>query len=160
MESSIIQSTATFFATEFNQEKPSKTSTELEFASCGIMEVDDVSGVRRYYSYESFIDGDYTKFNSNAGYVSTKADPANDACQAFSHYTWIKSKRALVVCDIQGVKSGSKLILTDPAIHCKNVLKFGNTNLGVRGIKKFFELHTCNEICITMKLEKSPYQRT
>ena len=41
------------------------------------------------------------------------------------------------MCDIQGVKSGSKLILTDPAIHCKNVLKFGNTNLGVRGIKKF-----------------------
>ena len=159
MEIALIQTTAASYATEFNRERPPEMGVKLEFATCGIMSCpQDMDGKQRFYSYEPFIDGDYIKFNSNNGYVSDKADPVNDTCQAFSHYTWVKSDKRLVVCDIQGVKKGTKVILTDPAIHDKNVLRYGATNLGAKGMKKFFQSHQCNEICIRMGLEKSKYQ--
>ncbi len=159
MEISTLQSTAASYATEFNKEKPSGMGVALEFASCGIMACPvDIDGNQRYFSYEPYIGGDYTKFNSNNGFVAVESDPVNETCQAFSHYTWVKSNKARIVCDIQGVKKEHKVILTDPAIHDKNVLKFGSTNLGAKGIIKFFESHRCNEICIRMGLEKSRHQ--
>ena len=159
METALIQTTAASFATEFNKERPPGISVKLEFASCGIMACPpDMDGKERYYSYEPYIDGEYTKFNSNSGYVSCEADPVNDTCQAYSYYTWVKSDKRLVVCDIQGVKKGSRVILTDPAVHDKNVLLYGGTNLGARGMKKFFQSHHCNQICIRMGLVKSEHQ--
>ena len=53
----------------------------------------------------------------------------------FSHYTWVKSEKNLIVVDLQGVGSW----LTDPAIHCTNKLRFGRTNLGADGIARYFK---------------------
>lgn len=160
MEVSLVQSTASSYASEFNREKPSGMGVKIEFATCGIMECPaDIDGKKRYFSYEPFIDGDYQKFNGNNGYITRQSDQVNDTCQAFSHYTWVKSDKRLVVCDIQGVKTRTGVLLTDPAIHDKNVLLYGATNLGMRGIQKFFKSHRCNEICIRMGLERSPHQK-
>lgn len=62
-----------------------------------------------------------------------------------------------MVVDLQGVIStnseGHKSIeLTDPAIHCTELTRFGRTNLGKRGMRCFFRRHICNEICQKMGL--------
>ena len=117
----------------------------------------------QYFTYKPYImklsRGGYMKFNSNLGYIlcAAKYDEDQiytDTCQAFSHYTWVNSEKKLVICDLQGVKSRFKLILTDPAIQYTNILCHGSTNLGMKGILKFFQVHKCNDICRALKLDK------
>lgn len=57
-----------------------------------------------------------------------------------------------MIVDLQGVimtdtKGRKRIMLTDPAIHCTDLLRFGRTNLGEEGMKAFFSRHVCNEIC-------------
>lgn len=47
---------------------------------------------------------------------------------------------------LQGVKTGRKYILTDPAIHSSERL-FGPTDLGVVGMEMVLGNHTCNVLC-------------
>lgn len=134
-------------ANAFNRAKPSDVQ-ELRFASVHMLEVDG-----QYFIAEDFIDGRYQKFNTNSGWVAR--DPQYDTLQAFSHFTWVHSRKKMVICDLQGVQKGTEFLLTDPAFHHKTLIcKYGGTNLAGPGIQKFFRTHTCNRICVTMKLEK------
>lgn len=74
--------------------------------------------------------------------------------QAFSHFSFDKSERKLLVCDLQGVLDQSKrppvFELTDPVIHSnfrQRKHKYGRTDHGRDGIKKFFSTHQCNDLC-------------
>lgn len=80
--------------------------------------------------------------------------------QAFSHYTYEKSKKKLMVVDLQGVFEAQadgtcQYVLTDPMIHKRKLGKqkqlsqwtFGRTDRGEKGMKAFFETHECNEVC-------------
>ena len=80
--------------------------------------------------------------------------------QAFSHFTYEKSKRQLMVVDLQGVfiekSDGTKLYkLTDPVIHKRRTNRnrtmkkwsFGRTDRGEKGMKAFFETHKCTDAC-------------
>lgn len=80
--------------------------------------------------------------------------------QAFSHFTYEKSKRQLMVVDLQGVLTaktdGTKLYeLTDPVIHKRRSNRnrtmkkwsFGRTDRGEKGMKAFFETHKCTDAC-------------
>ena len=50
-------------------------------------------------------------------------------------------------------------ILTDPAIACpEDHKRFSSTNLGIKGVQKFFQTHKCNNICQYLKLKKHKYQ--
>lgn len=119
------------------------------------MALDD-GGKKEYFTYEKYLTAksDYKKFNTNFYPIEMDDDDMFTAtCQAFSHYTYDNSGQTMVVCDLQGVVSGSRLVLTDPAIHCTNILWHGSTNLGTDGIEHFFHIHTCNDICHEMKLK-------
>lgn len=162
LETAQAHAVAANFSATFNRDRPyDVNASEIQFVSVGVMLVDDVSNPQ-YFTYEPYIDfgrGGYTKFNSNFDYVHSTSeydkDPVhNDTCQAFSHYTWVESRRKLVICDLQGVTSGFRLILTDPAIHHTDILLYGSTNLGIKGIQKFFQVHKCNDICRALKLDK------
>lgn len=146
------------FSATFNSDKPYDIDTmEIQFVRVGVMQVTDKGGKQCYFTYEPYLNAaNYTKFTGNFSYVPDHEDHIlNTTCQAFSHYTWVKSGKELVICDLQGMKFRSKVVLTDPAIHyCNNILFYGSTNLGPRGIERFFQLHTCNEICEEMKLER------
>jgi len=153
-------------------------------------------GEAEYYLIEPFLEGRYTKFNSNNGFVQSNQDkdeskPAEETTsdfsghdlidllskknisslglgmieecdesdednssahesfdlkdkyfpQAFSHYTYVKSKKRMMVVDLQGVLdkklNGCKSYnLTDPVIHTRTkkcntqVYNFGRTNRG------------------------------
>ncbi|KAI1694505.1 alpha-kinase family domain-containing protein [Ditylenchus destructor] len=66
----------------------------------------------------------------------------------------------LMVVDLQGVistdENGVKTLeLTDPAIHCTDLTRFGRTNLGLEGMKTFFGRHVCNKFCRAMELKST-----
>ena len=162
LETAQVHAIAANYAATFNREvSVIIEASEIQFVSVGVMLVPGGSQPQ-YFTYEPNImnlsRGGYMKFNSNFNFILSASkydeDPIyNDTCQAFSHYTWVKSGKTLVICDLQGVKSRFKLILTDPAIHNTNILCHGSTNLGMKGIQKFFQVHECNDICRALKLD-------
>ena len=68
------------------------------------------------------MEGAYLKYNTNGGWVNPIVSQYSDTTQAFSHYTWVKSGKQLVVCDLQGVTKGDKIFLTDPEIHSNDYM--------------------------------------
>ena len=60
------------------------------------------------YGVEHFIEGGYVKYNSNSGFVS---DVNRLTPQAFSHFTFEKSKHWLILVDIQGASCTDVLML-------------------------------------------------
>src|SRR5437667_3680730 len=102
-------------------------------------------------SLELFIEGAYVKYNNNCGYVNEDNDDRfNQAAQAFSHFTFERSRGRFLVCDLQGVGH----VLTDPAIHTLDPRRFklADTNLNKEGFKFFFSRHVCNSICRELRL--------
>ena len=127
----------------------------ITLGTVGVMQWID-NGQEHNFTFEAYIGGSgYTKFNSSFACIPESRDyELNIICQAFSHYTWIMSGKQLIVCGLQGKRDGSRVILTDPVIHdSDSVLHHGTTNLGEKGIHRFFQLHKCNEICQAMQLE-------
>lgn len=78
--------------------------------------------------------------------------------QAFSHFSYRSTRRKMLVCDLQGVQSTSAVDedragvfeLTDPVIHYSSKSRsqvYGRTDLGKKGMHRFFETHQCNDVC-------------
>ncbi|GAX76652.1 hypothetical protein CEUSTIGMA_g4098.t1 [Chlamydomonas eustigma] len=113
------------------------------------------------FNFERFIEGgdEICKFNSNFGHVNLKEYVA--VVQAFSHWTYHITGKKLMVVDVQGIWDSKRkqYVLFDPAVHCScDVLRFGNTNLGIRGMDKFFMTHSCNSVCKSLGLPRHPMQ--
>jgi hypothetical protein len=179
----------------------------------------DKSGTEWNILVEEQLEGRYTKFNSNTGYVHHTAQELNHGFagsnqdsdseesshegglevieegseeeedsddevfdnkhkapnrnalkfdvrpehipQTFSHFTYERSKKQLMVVDLQGVlqtkpDGNLEYVLTDPAIHKRRRKKrtnklqnwtFGRTDRGESGMRQFFETHQCNDAC-------------
>ena len=101
--------------------------------------------------------------------------------QAFSHFSYERSRGLFMVVDLQGVftvkDDGSKVYeLTDPVIHQHERLRrrrrqhrdgnsgtkvlekkkwdFGRTDRGVNGMRAFFETHQCTDACRLLGLSE------
>lgn len=83
-----------------------------------------------------------------------------DYLQAFSHFSYWNSGRKMLVCDLQGVMTDGPFEddnragvfeLTDPVVHYKSQSGrkqvFGRTDLGKKGMHRFFQTHDCNAVC-------------
>lgn len=103
---------------------------------------------QQYILVENYIDGDYNKYNNNAGWINDNLNETSLIAQTFSHFSWQITRGYLMIVDLQGVNG----ILTDPQIHCLDNKKFGKGNLGYIGIMKFFMSHICNEYCRKLNL--------
>ncbi|CAG8604499.1 10211_t:CDS:1 [Paraglomus occultum] len=99
----------------------------------------------QYYTTEPRLQGaEFKRFNVNSGMIVE----LHPSLEAFAHFTYVYTKKYLVVYDLQGIELDDQFILTDPAIHCVDPLRFGKTNLGSRGISEcFLANHQCNYIC-------------
>ena len=83
-----------------------------------------------------------------------------DFLQAFSHFSYWNSGRKMLVCDLQGVmldgpfedeSRAGVFELTDPVVHYKSQSGrkqvYGRTDLGKKGMHRFFQTHDCNAVC-------------
>ncbi|KAI0442591.1 hypothetical protein F4803DRAFT_518413 [Xylaria telfairii] len=106
-------------------------------------------------SIEPFLDGKYVKYNSNRAYVNEELpdDPCNQAAQAFSHFTFERSRGRFLVDDLQGVGN----LLTDPAVQTKDPERFKlcDGNVNEEGFKFFFSSHKCNALCRKLRLRST-----
>lgn len=103
------------------------------------------------FSIEELLEGNFEKWNSNAGFV--KNTPEAMLPNAFSHFTYNVSEGKLMVLDLQGTQDGDAYILTDPAVQTIRDISFQNpTNVGEPAMEQFFQAHKCNEYCARLKL--------
>lgn len=146
-----IRAIAATYAREFNMDKLKPPNVCLiEFTMLDIVQTQHGA----FYMLEPFLEGQVVKFNNNSGVVASSL-PQSDLMQAFSHYTWVKSGKTLLVCDLQGYKDGyqNKVILTDPAIHSRaSAGRYGSMDGGIDGVRAFFKTHMCSDICKQMRL--------
>ncbi|KAI1694550.1 alpha-kinase family domain-containing protein [Ditylenchus destructor] len=134
-----------------------------------VLSIEIKPGENRYMSCERRYGNDckFLRFSNNADYEmlesTCKINDLNvdivEILMAFSHWTYEVSQGYLMVVDLQGIKSTDEngrttLELTDPAIHCTDVLRFGRTNMGLEGMKIFFAHHKCNKFCQGMELKE------
>ena len=144
-----IRTIASTYATEFNQDK--RKPSHLDAVELISVDIADISG--DLYVLQPFTDGKFEKYNTNHGIVCMTS-PQSDMMQAFSHFTYVRSGESLLICDLEGVRNYKGIQLIDPAIHYRfQPMKFGDTDSGFVGIKRFFKSHSCNDICRSMGLE-------
>jgi len=108
-----------------------------------------------FCTQEQVLAGTWVKYNNNSGMVMREeGTPNHDVIQAFSHWTYEFTRANIMIVDCQGVydNRGKIFTLSDPAVHCKDVTRFGGTNLGKDGFKRFFKTHICNDICSHLSL--------
>jgi hypothetical protein len=77
---------------------------------------------------------EFVKYCNNTGYWDT--DHVDDTLLRFSEWTYKVTSGYLMITDLQGVKSGSRVYLTDLVVLCTDVDRFGYTNLGEPFMKK------------------------
>lgn len=100
---------------------------------------------------EDYLPGRFTKFLNNDGNENNNVTANFPA--AFAHWTWVKSGGELMISDIQGVRTSSGYILTDPCVHStRDPDGYGISDLGMVGIEEFFMRHKCNDLCIDLGL--------
>ncbi|KAJ4385186.1 hypothetical protein N0V85_008155 [Neurospora sp. IMI 360204] len=146
------------FALEFNSLLASRPEYAIDFIVTSCFKCNDTNRRKgTCMSIEPFLDGKFVKYNGNAGYANKDAnlanDPSNLAAQAFSHFTFERSRGRFLVCDLQGVGK----TMTDPAVHTLDPYRFSlsQTNLGVEGFMFFFAYHECNDLCRRLQLKST-----
>ena len=78
------QAVGMHLALQFNKVKPEGTK-EIKFLKESLVSF-HARDKPAYFTKESLIEGEYTKFNNNWGYVNEK--DYHSLLQAFSHWTW------------------------------------------------------------------------
>lgn len=91
--------------------------------------------------------------NSDIAVASVRYN-ATQVAQAFSHFTYIVTGKKRLVCDLQGVVAGGRMLrLSDPVIHyhdpgqARRKHVHGATDRGRKGIDLFFGSHRCSGLC-------------
>lgn len=85
------------FALEFNSLLADSPEYAIDFVVTSCFKCNDTRGrVGKCMSIEPFLDGEFVKYNGNAGYANKDAklagNPSNQAAQAFSHFTFERSR--------------------------------------------------------------------
>ncbi|KAF0561985.1 kinase-like protein [Gigaspora margarita] len=149
LESVEIFNIAYFFSTKFNiAAEQVGINKKVTFIDVKVL-YDEKDNT--YFSVEKYINNaEFKKFNVNSGLITE----FHSILEAFAHFTYKYTEGYLVVYDLQGADLHNEFLLTDPVIHCVDLLRFGVTNLGMNGIQKcFLAKHKCNDICKKLKLD-------
>ncbi|CAL8463826.1 g3360 [Coccomyxa elongata] len=148
--------------------KSAAVDATLQFGPVYIVDMpcmDDVGcGAPTVLLLEEYLEGKFTKWNTNTGQVRGSTDDIPQASSHFTHHVTRKEPRGQpkLVVDIQGVVNPAETVyqLMDPAIHCERGSRsYGATNCGARGIRLFFESHRCNHVCRKLGLPDNKLYR-
>eukprot|EP00479_Gromia_sphaerica_P007132 TRINITY_DN2266_c0_g1_i1.p1 TRINITY_DN2266_c0_g1~~TRINITY_DN2266_c0_g1_i1.p1 ORF type:complete len:250 (-),score=45.92 TRINITY_DN2266_c0_g1_i1:122-871(-) len=97
------------------------------------------------YMMEPYLDAKFERFSNNAEYLNPA--PEFEIFQTFTHWTYIATNKKMMIVDLEGAVFVNKYVLTDPAIHAVDKLRFGKTNLGAKGMETFLKVHKCGNLC-------------
>jgi len=135
-----VSSIAHFLAREYNESsyRPSHCALIRFLQVCVVEEEDEANEdkVNRRFCAELPLPTDgssFTKYSNNTGYWN---QDCIDSLLRFTEFTYQATNKYLMVTDLQGIRKGNEFYLTDPVILCKDVLRFGHTNLGEKFMKK------------------------
>ncbi|GES94005.1 kinase-like domain-containing protein [Rhizophagus clarus] len=149
LEAVEIPIVANFLSKQFNYIAGRKKIPKVNFLTVKLLRC-NTNDCTQYYTIEQRLkNAVYKRFNTNTGVITE----LRHTLEAFVHFTYEYTKGYLVICDLQGIELNNEFLLTDPAIHCIDPLRFGSTNFGENGIKQLFLAnHRCNDICKKLKL--------
>ena len=112
----------------------------------------------QYVTLENYLEGDpFEKYINNDGYVcGDDVGVISLKAETFSHYTYERSDKQLMVLDIQGIGYN----LCDPEIASsrlregddKSPILFCTGNLSETAINNFLTGHSCNKFCRLLQL--------
>ncbi|CAF3342112.1 unnamed protein product [Rotaria socialis] len=147
-----IQAIAQFLAEQFNAEQQRIFRNFIPIAYADADLIQQQVDPSKIYQVERRMHHEWHKWNNNSGGVSL--NEYSTVLQAFSHWTYYKTSGRLMVVDLQGVKVDRAYLLTDPALHCSDLLRFRETrtNLGPKGMRQFFRTHVCSDVCTKLNL--------
>ncbi|GMR49266.1 hypothetical protein PMAYCL1PPCAC_19461, partial [Pristionchus mayeri] len=166
-----LQTIASFLAQEFMNDVKDRLGIKhiIKFIKIRTLCLQEESPCRFMSCEKRLSAGDkFVRFTNNADYHIMEAKAMDlgvsmefvQLVTAFSHWTYKASNGFLMVVDLEGVvprtigsDGGQGVLLTDPAIHCKDVTRYGPMNHGPKGMKMFFERHVCNQFCKKLGLE-------
>jgi hypothetical protein len=150
---------SSLLAKSFNDALKSKglNHISLRYVNCCYFHIVEKG---KYFTFEEYLDGEFKKWISNA---SVYSEFYSSTIDAFVHWTYQATNEYLIVLDLQGLEKKSadktEYILSDPAIISpKGFDRFGLTNLGAKGVQKYFQNHSCNDICKALGLKKHKLQ--
>lgn len=139
-----VSTIAHFLASEYNKSsyRPLHCGTIQVLQVCVVEEeheTNEKEGSRRFCAEEPLpTDGTpFLKFSNNTGHWDE--DHLHETLLRFTNFSYNLTKGYLMVADLQGVIKEGHFWLTDPAILCKDILRFGNTNLGEEFMTKTIE---------------------
>lgn len=72
----------------------------LNFIHSFIYEITDSKAKFKYYYTENFIQGQYEKYNNNAGWFNKNVNESSLISQAFSHFSWQLTEGFLMIVDL------------------------------------------------------------
>lgn len=160
------QAVAAMLAFEFNKaldKTTGRSPIRVKYLMAKLVRIQPAWGSMRFMAVEKKFRGEVAmvKYTNNYSFVRTgESEEFTERCGlavAFSHFTYEHTGKYLMVTDLQGIDSKDgrdrdTLLLTDPAIHCPGVLRFGKTNMQQAGVDAFFKVHVCNEYCRALRL--------
>lgn len=136
-----VSTIAHFMAQEYNKSpfRPSHCALVNVLQVCVVEEETDAhefEGNRRFCAepYLPEEGGAFTKYSNNTGYWNL--DVLDETLLRFTEFTYRATSGYLMVTDLQGVKKDDSFVLTDPIILCKDIIRFGHTNLGEKFMDK------------------------
>lgn len=142
-----LQYEASKWADMYNKENPPK---KIKVIQCYVIEFFERPG-SPVFGCERFVDGHdkhgegFVKHNSNSGFV--EGGEARMTPQAFSAHSFYVSNGTRMVVDVQGVED----LYTDPQVHSIDC-RFGDGDLGHRGMALFFGTFYRNSLCDYLRL--------
>ncbi|CAF4303631.1 unnamed protein product [Rotaria sp. Silwood2] len=147
-----MQAIAQFLAEQFNAEQQRLFRNVIPIMYADADLVQQKTNSSKIYQVERRMHQEWRKWNNNSGGVSLSE--YSTILQAFSHWTYHITSGRLMVVDLQGVKVERAYLLTDPALHFNDLLRFRETrtNLGVKGMRQFFRTHVCSDVCSKLNL--------
>jgi hypothetical protein len=136
-----VSTVADFLARMYNKSsyRPEHCARIRVLEACVVEEEDksnEESGSRRFCAEAPLpTDGSvFIKFSNNTGFWDE--DHMDESLFRFTDFTFMVTREYLMVTDLQGVRKGKEFFLTDPVILCKDILRFGRTNLGSKFMKR------------------------
>merc|ERR1739845_37622 len=118
---------ASFLAQNYNAQKAAGRRS-IRFVEAAVLEM-DLDGSPEFFTAEAELPREpFLKFCNNAG--DWDEEHMDLSLLEFSKYTHDATDGFMMVTDLQGVRTETEFVLTDPAVNCRDLARFMETNVG------------------------------